>query len=59
MRASLPAAILLSMLLSACSFSFKGEVPPSKHISQSGPLKVDPALLGQPAPAKPAPQINN
>ena len=50
MRASLPAALLLSTLLTACA-SFKSEIPPSKHISQSGPLKVHPGLLGQPVPA--------
>ncbi|MBS1141421.1 MAG: OmpA/MotB [Proteobacteria bacterium] len=48
MRASLPATLLLSALLAACAS--KGDIPPSKHISQSGPLKVHPGLLGQPVP---------
>ncbi|NTV69071.1 MAG: OmpA family protein [Azonexaceae bacterium] len=51
MRASLPIAFLLSILLSACA-SFKSEIPPSKHISQNGPLKVHPGLLGKPVPAE-------
>jgi hypothetical protein len=50
MRVSLIVAVLLSSLLAACSF--KGEVPPSKHLPQSGPLKVDPALAGPATPAK-------
>lgn len=50
MRASLPATLLLSTLLAACAS--KGDIPPSKHISQSGPLKVHPGLLGQPVPAE-------
>ena len=50
MRASLPIALMLSTLLSACAF--KGEVPASKHISQSGPFKVHPGLLGKPVPAE-------
>ncbi|AXS80965.1 peptidoglycan-associated lipoprotein [Dechloromonas sp. HYN0024] len=53
MRASLPVAFLLSALLSGCAF--KGEIPPSTHILQSGPFKVDPALLGQPSAARPVP----
>ncbi|MBS1131465.1 MAG: OmpA/MotB [Proteobacteria bacterium] len=48
MRASLLATLLLSTLLAACAS--KGDIPPSKHISQSGPLKVHPGLLGQPVP---------
>jgi peptidoglycan-associated lipoprotein len=51
MRASLPIAFLLSTLLTACA-SFKSEIPPSKHITQSGPLKVHPGLLGKPVPAE-------
>lgn len=51
MRASLPIALLLSTLLTACS-TFKSEIPPSKHITQSGPLKVHPGLLGKPVPAE-------
>jgi peptidoglycan-associated lipoprotein len=54
MRASLPIALLLSTLLTACA-AFKSEIPPSKHISQSGPLKVHPGLLGQPVPAESQP----
>jgi len=54
MRASLPATLLLSTLLTACA-AFKSEIPPSKHISQSGPLKVHPGLLGQPVPAEAPP----
>lgn len=50
MRASLPATLLLSTLLAACAT--KGDIPPSKHISQSGPLMVHPGLLGQPVPAE-------
>ena len=48
MRATLPATLLLSALLAACASS--RDIPPSKHISQSGPLKVHPGLLGQPVP---------
>lgn len=51
MRASLPATLLLSCLLAACA-AMKEDLPPSKHISQSGPLKVHPGLLGQPVPAE-------
>lgn len=50
MRALLPATLLLSALLAACST--KGDIPPSKHISQSGPLRVHPGLLGKPVPAE-------
>lgn len=45
MRASLPATLLLSALLAACAST--RDIPPSKNISQSGPLKVNPSLLGQ------------
>jgi peptidoglycan-associated lipoprotein len=48
MRASLLVTLMLSTLLAACAS--KGDIPPSKHISQSGPLKVHPGLLGQPVP---------
>jgi peptidoglycan-associated lipoprotein len=48
MRASLLAILLLSTLLAACST--QGGIAPSKHIAQSGPLKVHPGLLGQPVP---------
>ncbi len=50
MRASLPATLLLSVLLTACAS--KGDIPPSKHISQSGTLRVHPGLLGEPVPAE-------
>lgn len=48
MRASLLATLLLTSLLAACST--QGTIAPSKHIAQSGPLKVHPGLLGQPVP---------
>jgi peptidoglycan-associated lipoprotein len=48
MRASLLATLLLTTLLAACST--QGTIAPSKHIAQSGPLKVHPGLLGQPVP---------
>lgn len=48
MRASLLVTLLLSTMLAACST--KGTIAPSKHIAQSGPLKVHPGLLGQPVP---------
>lgn len=50
MRASLPATLLLSTLLMACAST--RDLPPSKHISQAGALKVHPGLLGQPVPAE-------
>ena len=50
MRASLPLTLLLSALLAACST--KGDIPPSKHIAQSGALRVHPGLLGKPVPAE-------
>ena len=40
------------MLLAACSTP--GNIPPSKHISQSGLLKVHPGLLSAPATEAPA-----
>lgn len=46
MRASAILALLLSALLAGCT-SDKDYLA-SKHISQSGPLKVHPALLGEP-----------
>lgn len=49
MRSLLPAALLLPLLLAACAS--QDNLPPSKHISQSGPLKVHPGLRGQPASA--------
>ena len=50
MRATLPATILLSVLLTACASSRDPSL--NKHIAQSGPLKVHPGLLGQPVPAE-------
>jgi len=50
MRATLPATLLLSALLAACTST--GNLPPSKHISQSGQLKVHPGLVGQAVPAE-------
>ncbi|PKO86724.1 MAG: peptidoglycan-associated lipoprotein [Betaproteobacteria bacterium HGW-Betaproteobacteria-12] len=52
-RPSLPAALLLSLLLAACASN--RETSPGKHIAQSGALKVHPGLLGQPVPAELAP----
>ncbi|KAB2928768.1 MAG: OmpA family protein [Dechloromonas sp.] len=53
MRASLPATLLLSALLTACAAP--KATAPSKHIDQSGALKVHPGLLGKPVPAELAP----
>jgi peptidoglycan-associated lipoprotein len=53
MRPSLPALLLLSALLAACSTA--REPRQSQHIDQDGPLKVHPGLLGQPVPAELAP----
>ena len=50
MRATLPATLLLSALLAACAST--RDIPPNKNISQSGPLKVHPGLLGQPVPVE-------
>lgn len=52
MRASLIRSVTLSLLLAAAlgACSTRGEIPPSKHVSQSGALKVHPGLLGQPVP---------
>ena len=50
MRPSLPATFLLSALLAACAST--RDIPPNKNISQSGPLKVNPSLLGQPTSAE-------
>ena len=48
MRASLPISLLLVALLSACAS--QKDIPPSKHISQTGALRVHPGLLNQPVP---------
>lgn len=48
MRALLPATLICSTLLAACAT--QGEIPPNKHISQTGALKVHPGLLGLPVP---------
>ncbi|MFZ2266177.1 MAG: OmpA family protein [Azonexus sp.] len=50
MRASLPATLLLSLLLAACAST--NNTVPVKHLSQTGTLKVHPGLLGQPVPAE-------
>lgn len=50
MRTSLPATLLLSTLLAACAST--QDTPVNKNISQSGPLKVHPGLLGKPVPAE-------
>jgi peptidoglycan-associated lipoprotein len=55
MRATLLVTLLLSTLLAACA-STKDNLP-SKHISQGGPLKVHPGLLGQPAPTPAEPKV--
>jgi peptidoglycan-associated lipoprotein len=56
MRASLPATLLLSLLLGACAST--KDVSANKHISQEGPLKVHPGLLGQPVPTELAPEAS-
>lgn len=48
MRPTLLASVLLSSLLAACASA--PEQSPSKHVSQSGALKVHPGLLGMPVP---------
>lgn len=45
-------ALLLAALLSACAS--KREAPPSKHIDQTGALKVHPDLVAPAAAPKPA-----
>lgn len=50
MRPTLPATILLSVMLAACASN--KAVPQPTSIAQSGPLKVHPGLLGQPVPAE-------
>lgn len=54
MRVSLPLALLIATLLSACASD--KDVLASKHLSQQGALKVHPGLLGETAP--PAMQPN-
>ncbi|MDR1994689.1 OmpA family protein [Azonexus sp.] len=53
MRLSRPATLLLSVLLAACASN--REASPIKRLEQSGPLKVNPGLLGQPVPAQATP----
>ena len=48
MRVSATLALLLSALLAACATD--KDVLANKDISQQGPLKVHPGLLGQPVP---------
>jgi peptidoglycan-associated lipoprotein len=48
MRASIPLALLIATLLTACASD--KDVIASKHISQQGSLKVHPGLLGEPVP---------
>lgn len=48
MRPTLLATALLSSLLAACAST--NDASPSKHVSQSGALKVHPGLLGLPVP---------
>lgn len=48
MRPSLLLTALLSSLLAACATT--NDASPSKHVSQSGALKVHPGLLGLPVP---------
>lgn len=54
MRAPLIRSTLLALTLTAAlgACSSKGSAPPSKHISQTGALRVHPGLLGQPVPAE-------
>ncbi len=47
-------ALLAGLLLSACATQ-----EPTRHISQSGNLKVHPGLLGQPVPPELQPQDSN
>ena len=53
MRATLPATLLLTALLAGCAST--KDIPPSKHISQTGALRVHPGLLGQPVAAEQKP----
>lgn len=53
MRLSLPATLLLSVLLAACAGN--REASPIQRLEQSGLLKVNPGLLGQPMPAQATP----
>ena len=48
MRTQLLVTALFASLLTACASTPQGS--PSKHISQSGPLKVHPGLIGKPVP---------
>jgi peptidoglycan-associated lipoprotein len=57
MRASLLISLLFSLFVAGCAS--KPTTPPSKHISQSGELKVHPGLLGQPVPPELQPEPGN
>ena len=53
MRATLPAALLISTLLAACATD--KDVLTAKDIPQSGTLKVHPGLIKSPPPAQQQP----
>jgi hypothetical protein len=46
MRALPLSALLIALMLSACAS--RATVPPSKHIAQDGPLRVNSELIRQP-----------
>lgn len=47
MRALPLSALLVALMLSACAS--RATVPPSKHIAQEGPLRVNSELIRQPS----------
>lgn len=49
MRPNLTPLLLIAATLTGCST--QGNIPPSKHISQSGPLQIHPDLIAKPRPA--------
>jgi len=53
MRLALPATLLISILLAACAGN--REASPIQRVEQSGTLKVNPGLLGQPVPPQTLP----
>ncbi len=57
MRVSIPLALLIATLLTACA-SGKDALA-SKHISQQGSLKVHPGLLGEAVPPEPQPSARS